>query len=461
MSELPQGVLVAFYGDDFTGSAATMEVFAFAGLPSVLFLGLPTAEELARFAHCRSIGIAGIARSKPPEWMDEHLPPAFSALASIGAPIAHYKICSTLDSAPHVGSIGRAIDIGAPMLGGAWHPLLVAAPAIRRYQSFGNLYATLDGVTYRLDRHPTMSRHPVTPMHEADVRAHLARQTARRFGLVDLLGLRGDADAALATARASGAEIMALDCIDDNDLAEAGRLIWEHRGERQFAIGSQGVEYALVAHWRRIGVLGGAPSQSGAGAVERIAVVSGSCAPQTAAQIEFSGRNGFGTIRVNPARAVDAAAWQAELERVFAAALVTLSEGRDPLIFTASGPDDPAVASFNHAVAVSRSSTSDINERVGTGLGKLLGRIIEAGKLGRGIIAGGDTSGHGALALGIRALTALAPTIPGAALCKAHFVDPDHADLEIALKGGQMGSPDYFNWIKEGGGPARIRSNTR
>ena len=44
-NELPDGLLVAFYGDDFTGSAATMEVLTFAGLPTVLFLDVLTGQE--------------------------------------------------------------------------------------------------------------------------------------------------------------------------------------------------------------------------------------------------------------------------------------------------------------------------------------------------------------------------------------------------------------------------------
>jgi uncharacterized protein YgbK (DUF1537 family) len=54
--------------------------------------------------------------------------------------------------------------------------------------------------------------------------------------------------------------------------------------------------------------------------------------------------------------------------------------------------------------------------------------------------------------LGLQALVALAPTVPGAALCAAHGTGP-HDGLEIALKGGQMGSDDYFGWIRAGGGP--------
>jgi uncharacterized protein YgbK (DUF1537 family) len=43
MTELPQGPLIAWYGDDFTGSAATMEALTFAGLPAVLFFALAAA----------------------------------------------------------------------------------------------------------------------------------------------------------------------------------------------------------------------------------------------------------------------------------------------------------------------------------------------------------------------------------------------------------------------------------
>src|SRR5687768_7751955 len=100
-----------------------------------------------------------------------------------------------------------------------------------RFQAFGNLFATVDGVGYRLDRHPTMARHPVRPMDEADLRLHLGKQTDKRIGLVDLVAMkRGEADAALARELAAGAEIVALDVLDDETLAEAGRLVWEHRG---------------------------------------------------------------------------------------------------------------------------------------------------------------------------------------------------------------------------------------
>ena len=130
------------------------------------------------------MGIAGTSRSQTPEWMDEHLPRHFSWLKQLGARFCHYKVCSTFDSAPHVGNIGRAIEIGRRVFGQSITPLVVGAPQLKRYTAFGHLFAGYQGETYRIDRHPVMSRHPVTPMDEADLRRHLARQTELPVDLV-------------------------------------------------------------------------------------------------------------------------------------------------------------------------------------------------------------------------------------------------------------------------------------
>ena len=449
---LPEGLLLSFYGDDFTGSSAAMEVTAFAGLPTVLFLDTPTPERLARFAGYRVIGIADVARSKSPTWMDRHLPPVFDVLRGLGAPIAQYKVCSTFDSAPHVGSIGRALDLAAPVLGGTWHPLVVAALDMGRFQAFANLFATVDGIGYRLDRHPTMARHPVTPMDEADLRLHLAKQTDRRIGLVDFVAMKCHAaDATLARELAAGAEVVALDVLDAATLVEAGRLVWEHRGERLFAIGSQGLQQALVAHWRAAGLLAAPEAAFRALAAERIAGVSGSCSPVTAGQIAVAERAGFASIPLDATRAVDEAAWERELGRAAERALAALGEGRDPLVFTARGPDDPAVAALRAAVATSGANAEAVNERIGAGLGRLLDRLLREAGLRRAVIAGGDSSGHATLRLGVYALTAIAPLAPGAPLCQAHSLDPALEGLELALKGGQVGAPDFFLAVKRGG----------
>ena len=446
---LPDGPLVAFYGDDFTGSSAAMEVLAFAGLDTILFLAPPTPQRLARFASYRAIGIAGVARSRPPAWMDEHLPPIYDLLATVGAPVIHYKVCSTFDSAPHIGSIGRAAELGRKAFPG-WIPLVVSDPGMGRFQAFGNLFAHANGVGYRLDRHPTMSAHPTTPMHEADLGRHLANQTSLRVGLIDFATMkRGRADELLTQELERNAAIVNIDVLDSETLREAGRLIWERGAARQFVVGSQGVEQALVAYWRAAGLLPSTSTAVGCGQVERIAAVSGSVSPITAAQIRNAEVHGFELIPLDATLAVDAAGLAAEAARATAAALAAVERGRDPLVFTAAGPDDPRVAAFRAAIRASGVPIAEANDRLGAALGDILNALVRQSGLRRVVISGGDTSSHAASRLGIDALTAIAPIAPGVPLCRAHSTDPAIDGLEITLKGGQGGTPDFFAVVRD------------
>lgn len=118
------------------------------------------------------------------------------------------------------------------------------------------------------------------------------------------------------------------------------------------------------------------------------------------------------------------------------------------MIYSAKGPDDPAVAALR---ALAAGDLPAVNDRIGAALGRVLRALIERGGLTRAVVSGGDTSGHVCHALGIDALTAVAPTIAGAAICRAHATGAMDG-LHLALKGGQMGSRDYFGWVRDGGG---------
>src|SRR5688572_14803566 len=107
-----------------------MEACARNGIPTVLFLEKPSADQIGRFPDARVIGIAGISRSQSPEWMSANLPSIFALLRQLGAPICQYKICSTFDSSPETGSIGRALDLGQEIFGNPWVPLIVGAPVL-------------------------------------------------------------------------------------------------------------------------------------------------------------------------------------------------------------------------------------------------------------------------------------------------------------------------------------------
>lgn len=444
---MPDGLLLAFYGDDFTGSTDVLEVMASAGLPSALFLQPPGPDELARFGGLRCVGVAGTSRARDTAWMDRHLPAVFAQLAALSPAILQYKVCSTFDSSPRIGSIGRAIDLGADACNSPWVPVVVGAPRLRRFQAFGHLFAAAaDGGIHRLDRHPTMSRHPVTPMPESDLRLHLAQQTRRRIALIDIttlnLGTAADALARLADAGDSPAVL--IDVLDESTLQAAGELVWAQRGGGLFSASSSGLAYALVAHWRRLGWLPELNPLKPAEPVPVVAAVSGSCSPVTAQQLRWARANGFVTLRLDVAAALGEATSAAEIERCVALAGLALEAGRSPVVFSAEGPDDPSVCGFDQLAAAAGLTPTKAARRLGTRLAAVMGALLARHPLQRVAVAGGDSSGEVMGGLGLQALSVLAPLAPGAPLCRAWSDDPARDGLQIVLKGGQMGRETFF-----------------
>ena len=425
--------LISYYGDDFTGSTDVMEALASNGVETVLFLKKPDAALLSRFASARAFGLAGTSRSETPSWMDIHLRDAFEWLKTLDAELCHYKVCSTFDSSPHVGNIGRAMELGRAVFGEATVPLIIGAPQIRRYTAFGQLFAAYQGRNYRIDRHPVMSRHPVTPMDEADLLKHLARQTELSSALIDNVAITDSPDI-------EDADVLLLDVLDAPTQAAAGKLLWQRlRAKGRFVCGSSGVEYALIPAWRAEGLIGDKPVFADAGPVDRISVVSGSVSPTTERQIKHALANGFTGVTLDPL-ALTGTDDEAAIATAIEAGLKVLEGGESVVFYTALGPSADKGAALD---GVAR-------QRLGRALGRIQSRLVTGAKLARAVVAGGDTSSHALGEMGFAALTLKMPLpqTPGSPLCVAHGGPAD--GLQIALKGGQVGGDDYFSMIRSG-----------
>src|SRR3546814_13624450 len=116
-----------------------------------------------------------------------------------------------------------------------------------------------------------------------------------------------------------------------------------------------------------------------------------------------------------------------------------LSGGQDVRLATARGPDEPAVERFRTWLADNATAAAGANRNIGKALGRILHRVVTRSGLRRAVISGGDTSGHAARELGVTALQALAPTVPGASISGAPPDDPHIAGLQLALNGGHSG----------------------
>lgn len=438
-------LLLSYYGDDLTGSTDVMEAMASNGVDTVLFMNVPDEELLSRFSHSKAIGLAGTSRSETPEWMQENLTPAFNWLKSLNAAIAHYKVCSTFDSAPHVGNIGKAVEIGKAIFDQTYVPLIVGAPQLKRYTSFGNLFAAYQGEVYRIDRHPVMSRHPVTPMHEADLRVHLAQQTALKTVLADLVALSASDANERVNAIVKDADGMLLLDVDSHESQlQAGEQLWRLRPHAGwFVAGSSGVEYALLAAWAKAGLISTKKEFPLPGKADRIAVVSGSVSPTTERQIRHATASGFTGIDLNPLDLLGENGNQA-IETAIAEGQKALQQGNSVILNTALGP------SADRGTEIDKIAGS--RHKLARSLGFILRSLVEREKLTRAVIAGGDTSSHALRELHVDALTTLLPLpqTPGSPLCTAHGAHAATNGLQIALKGGQVGSDGYFSQIRDG-----------
>ena len=182
-----------WYGDDFTGATDTLATLAGAGLRACCSCGVPTPRAASRRpGPLDALGIAGAARA-----MD---PAAMRGGARAGRPLprdaarAGTALQVLLDlrqlarrRQPRRG-VARRCAATCATTSCRWSAASRASGATARSATCSPPRGS-GGEVHRIDRHPTMSRHPVTPMHEADLRRHLALQGLASVALIDLRAL--------------------------------------------------------------------------------------------------------------------------------------------------------------------------------------------------------------------------------------------------------------------------------
>ncbi|ETF03366.1 Hrp-dependent type III effector protein [Advenella kashmirensis W13003] len=437
-----------WYGDDFTGATDTLAVAARSNLRSILFLDVPTQKQLSRVGPLEAIGIAGTARSMSGLQMQASLPRVGRFFQEMAVPVLHYKCCSTFDSAPNAGSLGEAIRILGQYVGAPCALIVGGQPDIGRYCCFGNLFASAGSSSdiYRIDRHPTMQCHPVTPMDEADLRLHLKCQGMQDVFSVPYTAYRQQPaalDEQVDRASDHGRSDMGkmgravlFDVSDNAQLTHIGRQIQRlaKRYNTALVVGSSVVLQAVAAHWgddqnhdaSEISLPEASTRKKAGGPTF---VLAASLSPVTAAQVATC--HSYEKIALQARTLlVDAAYRQAQCRKIcdllakkrHVLAYVDQQNGRDP------GIDSGDLAQ----------GTAQFVRDVMHGLAE---RGIRLGHLG---IAGGDTSSQAVARLNVWALSYSRILSPGVTVCTMHSDDVMLDGLEVMLKGGQMGTEDVF-----------------
>ena len=425
--------LVAFYGDDFTGSSENLAQLCRTGLRGRLFF--ETADPALIIAEAKTldvVGIAGTARALSQEAMAPALSGAFATLQAIKPGIVQYKVCSTFDSSRHTGNFAVAIQQALAHWPGAIVPVSAATPGFGRYTAFSNHFANHNGSVLRLDRNPALRDHPSTPMREADLRRHLIELGCARVEAIHWPELGCDVTRLLLDRGANSVPVV-IDGMSDDDMIRVAAAIWLAKDTHPvFALAAQGLAGALGQVIARERGINGEPAVLRAPTtVDRMLVLSGSCSEQTGRQLAAAQAAGWAMIEIPLGRMMTPSQAGTLADELSKRVVAELRGGRSVAAFSARGN---ATASFDSA------RTRALGDVMA---GICRKAVIEAG-LRRVIFAGGDTSSYAMTSIGADALD----LVVFDALTNCHVFRlraRDELDqMEVLLKGGQVGGDDFF-----------------
>lgn len=398
---------VVFLGDDFTGASDSLATYARNGWRSTLALDGVTGRPQDGLD---ALGLPTDLRSLSPDKARAEVARLWPLIDDADPRVLHLKVCSTFDSGPSIGSIGAvASDLIA-----RFRPDVVAViggqPSLGRYCAFGNLFARgPDGTVHRIDRHPVMSRHPVTPMTEADLRLHLAAQGLLDLALVALPELE-DTGAVVSALRGGPVLFDVMTTMDQERIAQALQVA----GGRQLLIGASSVAEILAA----VADKSHRPSEVPVPASDNVLLFAGSRSSVTQAQVQVSGA--YRKLPLTP-DALRSGSLVAE-------AAAMLQDGVPVLVHLLPDAD----------YGLSPDGLADASSSFVAGLLDL----ADVGYLG---LAGGDTSSRICRHLGFDALDFERSLGAGVCVCRATHRDRRRDRMRVMLKGGQMGTPDLFD----------------
>ena len=403
--------------DDFTGATDLANNLVRAGMRVAQTMGVPQMP----VEGVDAIVVALKSRTAP---VAEAVADALQAarwLRTQGAAQMYFKVCSTFDSTP-AGNIGPVSEALMELLCARMVPVTPAFPENARTVYQGHLF-----VGEQLLSDSSMRQHPLTPMLDSSLvrvlQAQLDARAGRRVGLVNHAVVAQGASAVrarLAALETQGASFAVLDAIDNDDLlvlAEAVR-------DAPLLVAGSGLAIGLP---RLLGLQPNARAAQLPAARGTRAIVSGSCSVASNAQVAAFKAGGGAAYALDPLRGDGGADLAAQ---ALAWALPRLERG--PVLVHATA-EPAAVREVQSRLGVQRAGAllEDALAAVAVGL-------VRAG-VGQLIVAGGETSGACAQALGIAQLRIGAQIDPGVPWCYAESVR-----LHIALKSGNFGGVDFF-----------------
>jgi len=409
-------LLLGAIADDYTGASDLANMLTRNGLSTIQTIGIRAFDFAV--ADIEAAVIALKIRSVAAAHAVEAAYLAYDWLAARGARHVMYKICSTFDSTD-AGNIGPVTDALRSRAGAGAALVTPAFPETGRTVYHGHLFVG----DVPLHESP-LKDHPLNPMHDSNLVRVLQRQSRALVGLVDLPTVARGADAITQRLKAlerQGCGAAIVDAVFEHDLEAIG----EAAARCRISTGASGLGLGLARALGRSATAGAAALEPVGGLA---AILAGSCSQATLEQIAAAEPD-MPVLRLDPEQLIDGA----EVGRALAWAQERLSAG-PALIASSAEPERVAALQTRFG----RDSSGHAIERA---LAEIAAGLVERG-VRRLIVAGGETSGAVVDRLGVAAFR-LGPEIaPGVPLMRT--VGRTGGDLQMALKSGNFGGPDFF-----------------
>jgi uncharacterized protein YgbK (DUF1537 family) len=413
-------LLLGCIADDVTGASDLSLVLTQHGMSVVQILDEP---ESALPPDVDAAVVALKTRTAPAAEAVSQSLTAASWLRKQGARQLYFKYCSTFDSTDE-GNIGPVAEALLDYVESDFAVVCPSYPDNQRTVYQGHLY-----VGDKLLSESDMRHHPLTPMTDANLVRVLERQCRREgsVGLIPLSVVEQGVDAIRGWCerlKVDGVRFGVADALTNEHLLSIARAFHDS----PLITGGSALAMGLPESYRRAGLL---PVREGPVGLPQLSgpavVLSGSCSIATRAQVEVM-RSRFPSVALDPIALAEGRQSTDEIIRRAVGAL----EHEAVLIYSTSPPE--IVEEAQQQLGKQRAG-----EEVERALGSMAVALVRAG-VTKIIVAGGETSGAVAKALGVHRLR-IGPEIEPGVPWTIHIDPPE---LLLAFKSGNFGSDDFF-----------------
>lgn len=429
------GPILGCIADDLTGATDLCNNLVRAGMRVVLTIDVPKEDGSLP---ADAIVVALKSRTIPAAEAVAQSLHACRWLRKQGVRQIYFKVCSTFDSTPK-GNIGPVIETLMDELGCDFSAVVPAFPDNERTVFRGHLF-----VGDVLLNDSGMQNHPLTPMTDANLvrflQLQLDAEKQRKTGLIDYRSVAQSGDAIrerIGKLRAEGVSIAIADSISNDDLERLGAAL---HNDPLVTAGS-GLAMGLPMQW---GFRASPSSAELPAAKGRRTIVSGSCSVATNAQVHHFIEGGGNARSLSPAELAENSDEQIEEVLAWADSCWSSDLAQPLLVYSTAQP--AAVKAAHERLGVDRSG-----KLVEHALAEIARSFVLRG-VGQLVVAGGETAGVCARALGIEQMQ-IGPQIdPGVPWCYAASALVPESGIHVALKSGNFGARDFFNkafWLLE------------